>query len=80
MDKNSRFKKPSGLVSAKVVVGSNPPEKPNSTTPSSKIQTHLFVKGTEPKKVSTTVFGSTKSDTTTTDSKETISVQVIPGD
>ena len=80
MEKNSRFKKPSGLVSAKVVVGSNPPEKPNSTTPSSKIQTHLFVKGTEPKKVSTTVFGSTKSDTTTTDSKETISVQVIPGD
>lgn len=52
MEKNSKFKRPAGIVSSKVVVGSNPPALPNSTTPSSKIQTHLFIKGTQPTKVS----------------------------
>ncbi len=51
MEKNSRFERPSGIVSSKVVVGSNPPMLPNRTTPSSKIQTHLFKKGTQPTKV-----------------------------
>ena len=51
MEKNSKFTMPSGLVASKVVVGSNPPMLPNSTTPSSKIQTHLFKKGTQPTKV-----------------------------
>ena len=51
MEKNSRFERPSGIVASKVVVGSNPPMLPNRTTPSSKIQTHLFKKGTQPTKV-----------------------------
>ena len=51
MEKNSKFTMPSGLVASKVVVGSNPPMLPNSTTPSSRIQTHLFKKGTQPTKV-----------------------------
>ncbi len=78
MEKNSKFKRPSGLVSAKVVVGTNPPEKPNSTTPSSKIQTHLFVKGTEPKKVSKVNFSAPKADPDS--GKEGVKVEVIPGD
>lgn len=52
MEKNSKFKRPAGIVSSKVVVGSNPPALPNSTTPANKIQTHLFIKGTQPTKVS----------------------------
>ena len=81
MNKNSRFKRPSGIVSAKVVVGSNPPEKPNSTTPSSKIQTHLFVKGSEPKKVSKVNYSAPKSSSSSSDdTSEKIIVEVIPGD
>ena len=53
MEKNSKFKIPKGIVASKVVVGTNPPELPNSSTPSSKIQTHYFIKGYQPKKVST---------------------------
>lgn len=53
MENNSKFKAPSGIVVSKVVVGSNPAELPNSNTPKSKIQTHLFLKGTQPTKVST---------------------------
>ena len=49
MEKDSTFTRPSGLVASKVVVGTKPPKLPNSSTPSSKIQTHLFIKGTEPK-------------------------------
>ncbi len=79
MNKNSRFKRPSGLVSAKVVVGSNPPEKPNSSTPSSKIQTHLFVKGTEPKKVSRVTYGSSSSSSSN-EPKEGTFIEIIPGD
>ncbi len=61
MEKNSKFKRPSGIVASKVVVGTNPPLLPNSSTPSSKIQTHLFIKGTQPTKVST-VYPTTETD------------------
>lgn len=53
MEENSKFEIPQGIVASKVVIGSNPPELPNSSTPSSKIQTHYFIKGTQPKKIST---------------------------
>ena len=53
MEKDSKFTRPSGLVASKVVMGTNPPKLPNSSTPSSKIQTHLFIKGTEPKQAVT---------------------------
>ena len=56
MEKNSRFDRPSGIVTSKVVVGSNPPKLPNSTTPSSKIQTHLFIKGTQPTNISSDYY------------------------
>ena len=42
MEKKSRFKRPSGIVAARVAVGSNPP------LLSSSGQLHLFVKGTQP--------------------------------
>lgn len=48
LEKNSKFKRPSGIVASKVVVGTNPPLLPNSSTPNSKIETHLFIKGTQP--------------------------------
>ncbi len=76
MKKNSKFKRPSGIVSAKVVVGTNPPLKPNSTTPKSKIQTHLFIKGTEPKKVSTVNYSTPKPSS----GVEGTTVQIIPGE
>ena len=47
MDKNSRFKRPSGIVAARVAVGTNPP------LLSSSGQVHLFVKGTQPTKKAT---------------------------
>ncbi len=50
MNKNSRFTRPAGIVTARVVYGTNPPLLPNSQTPSSRIQTHLFIKGTQPTK------------------------------
>ena len=50
MEKNHKFKRPKGIVVSKVVVGTNPPRLPSGSTPSSKVQTHLFIKGTEPKK------------------------------
>lgn len=59
MEKNSKFKRPNGIVASKVVVGTNPPLLPNSSTASSKIQTHLFIKGTEPRK---TVVSEIKKD------------------
>ena len=67
MDKNSRFKRPSTVVSSKVVVGTNPPEKPNSTTPSSMVQTHLFVKGHAPTKVSKTNYSKPAEEETSTE-------------
>ena len=77
MKKGSKFKRPSGIVSARVVVGTNPPEKPNSSTPSSKIQTHLFVKGTEPKKVSTANYSIKPS---TSNEKPGTTIEIIPGE
>ena len=67
MERNSTFNIPSGIVKARVVVGTNPPKLPNSSTPSSKIQTHLFVKGTEP---TSTVYYSPKTETKSNDSEE----------
>ncbi len=75
MDKNSRFKKPSTVVSAKVVVGTNPPLKPNSTTPSSMIQTHLFVKGHAPNKTSTVNYAPKKTESSS--SSETVTVETF---
>lgn len=60
MEKNSTFNIPSGIVKSKVVVGTNPPKLPNAATPSSKVQTHLFIKGTEP---TSTVYYSPKVET-----------------
>ena len=77
MKKGSKFKRPSGIVSAKVVVGTNPPEKPNSSTPSSKIQTHLFVKGTEPKKVSTANYNIKPGNS---GEKPGTTIEIIPGE
>ena len=56
MEKNSKFNRPSGIVSSQVVVGSNPPALPNYTTPTNQIQTHLFIKGTQPTTISTEYF------------------------
>lgn len=49
-EKNSKFDRPKGIVAATVVVGTNPPLLATSATPSSKKQTHLFIKGTQPTK------------------------------
>ena len=50
MEKNSTFNRPSGIVSARVVVGTNPPLLANTGTPRGRVQTHLFVKGSQPKR------------------------------
>ena len=50
MERNSTFNRPSGIVSARVVVGTNPPLLANTRTPRGRVQTHLFVKGSEPKR------------------------------
>lgn len=50
---NSKFKKPSGVVSSKYEVETWPAELPSSATPSGLISTELFKKGTEPSEVST---------------------------
>ncbi len=63
MEKNSKFKRPSGIVAARVVVGTNPPLLANSHTPSSKVQTHLFLKGYQPTKVAS--YTAPKKETTT---------------
>lgn len=46
------FVKPDNVIEAEVEKGSNPPAKPSEHTPSDKIITELFVKGTEPKETS----------------------------
>lgn len=46
------FKMPDSVVKVNIERGSNPPSLPSSYTPSSKIVTELFVKGTEPKQSS----------------------------
>ena len=48
MKKNSRFKRPSGIVAARVAVGSNPPLLSSSGS------VFLFAKGTQPTKRATT--------------------------
>ena len=59
MNKNSRFKRPSGIVAARVSVGSNPP------LLSSSGQVHLFVKGTQPTKRAVVKKAVVKEETTT---------------
>ena len=51
--KNSKFKKPSGVVSSKYELETFPAELPSATTPESMISKELFKKGTEPSEVST---------------------------
>lgn len=48
MKEDSKFDIPDGIIEAKVVVGTNPPKLASSSTPSGKVQTHIFIKGTEP--------------------------------
>ena len=74
MEENSKFERPSGIVASKVVVGTNPPRLPNSSTPSSKIQTHLFIKGTQPTKVVQSVQ---KNQETTSESNKTTLPSVL---
>ena len=50
--KNSKFTKPSGLVSSKYEVETIPPQLPSEYTPSDLISTEVFKKGTEPSEVS----------------------------
>ena len=50
--KNSKFKKPSGVVSAKYEDETIPPMLPSEYTPTSFIKTELFKKGTEPSEIS----------------------------
>ena len=49
---NSKFKKPSGIVSSKYELETYPAELPSETTPASMISSELFKKGTEPSSVS----------------------------
>ena len=76
MKKNSRFKRPAGIVAARVAVGTNPPML------SSGGQVHLFVKGSQPtkyakvaapKKSSSGGSSSSESSTTTTTTETTTS-------
>jgi penicillin-binding protein 1A len=46
------FKKPNSVVESKVEMGSNPARLPSDYTPDDRIITELFVRGTEPSKVS----------------------------
>ena len=50
--KNSKFTKPSGLVSSKYELESLPQQLPSDYTPSDMISTEVFKKGTEPSEVS----------------------------
>lgn len=50
--KNSKFEKPSGIISAKYEKETNPAQLPSDYTPSNLISTELFKKGTEPSEVS----------------------------
>lgn len=49
---NSRFTKPSGVVSSKVELETFPAQLPSAYTPSNLIATELFKKGTEPSEIS----------------------------
>jgi len=48
--KNSRFKKPSGVVEVEIEYGTFPPQRPSEFTPQDLIRTEVFKKGTEPAK------------------------------
>ena len=50
--KGSKFKKPSGVVSSKYEIETNPAELPSDNTPGDLISTELFKKGTEPSEIS----------------------------
>ena len=50
--KNSKFSKPSGLISSKYEVETIPAQLPSEFTPSDLISTEVFKKGTEPSEVS----------------------------
>ena len=50
--RNSRFSKPSGVVSSKVEIETFPAQLPSAYTPGNLIITELFKKGTEPSEVS----------------------------
>ncbi len=50
--KNSKFKKPSGIVAAKYEKETYPPQLPSEHTPSDLVSTELFKKGTEPSEIS----------------------------
>lgn len=75
LEENSKFKRPSGLVTAQVVVGTNPPLLPNGGTPSSKIQTHLFIKGTQPTDV--IAYSDPKPETPTEENNNSIDIPNI---
>ena len=77
MEENSKFEVPNGIVSSKVVVGSNPPELPNSTTPKSKIETHYFIKGTQPTKVSSINYNINNKHDTNTENKNNIDNSIL---
>lgn len=49
---NSKFSEPSGVISAKYEIETNPAQLPSDYTPSKLISTELFKKGTEPSEVS----------------------------
>lgn len=52
MEKNSTFTRPSSVVTSKVELETFPAMLPSSYTPSKLIETHLFVKGTQPTETS----------------------------
>lgn len=52
-EKNSTFTQPASVVRSKVELETYPAQLPSSYTPSSLVETHLFVKGTEPSETST---------------------------
>lgn len=76
MEKNSKFVKPSGIVASKVEVGSSPAKLPSASTPSSKIQTHLFIKGTQPKTISNSY--KVKEETVTDEKEDNSEISNIP--
>ena len=78
MEKNSKFNRPSGIVSSQVVVGSNPPALPNYTTPQNQIQTHLFIKGTQPTKVSSEYFFPEVDESTEETIIEELPINILP--
>lgn len=80
MPRNSKFKKPSGVVSSKYEIETFPAELPSANTPSYLISTELFKKGTEPSEVSSrfeTLDAPTKGEGSETNGNITISWKAI---